>query len=41
MIALCKGKVSFTNAFSSNLNTKNPKDFPKRDGIGFILEIKS
>ena len=25
MIALCKGRGNFTNAFSSNLNTINPK----------------
>ena len=41
MIASCKGSWSFTNAFSSNLNTVNPKVFPKHDGIGFILEVNS
>ena len=41
MIALCKGKGSFTNAFSSNLNTRNLKVFPKYGGKGFILEVNS
>ena len=41
MITLCKGKVSFINAFSSNLNTINPKAFLKHDGIGFIREVNS
>ena len=41
MIALCKGKMRFTNAFSSNLNTINPKGFPKHGGIGFVLEVDS
>ena len=41
MVALCKGKVSFTNAFSSNLNTINPKGFPKHDGIGFTYKVNS
>ena len=39
MIALCKGRGSFTNVFSSNVNTINPKVFPKHGGIGFILEV--
>ena len=38
MIALCKGKVSLKNAFSSNLNTINLKGF-KPDGIKFIREV--
>ena len=41
MIALCKGMVSFTYAFFCNLNTINPKVFPKHDEIEFILEITS
>ena len=38
MIALCKEKVSLTNAFSSNLRTVNLKGF-KHYGIKFILEV--
>ena len=38
-IVLCKVIGSFTNAFSSNLNTINPKVFPKHGGIRFIFEI--
>ena len=41
MITLCKGRGSFTNTFSSNLNTINRKVFPKHGGIGFILEVNS
>ena len=40
-VALCKGRGSFTYVFSSNLNTKSLKVFPKHGGIGFILEINS
>ena len=40
-IALCEERGSFTSAFSSNLNTINPKVFPKHGGIGFILEVNS
>ena len=39
MITLCKGWGSFTNAFSSNLKTINPKVLPKHGEIGFILEV--
>ena len=39
MIALCKGRESFANTTSSNLNTINPKVFPMHGGIGFILEV--
>ena len=41
MIALCKGRGSFTNGFSSNVNTINPKVFPKHGGKRFILEVNS
>ena len=41
MIALRKGRGSFTNAFFSNLNTINQKIFPKHGGIGFIHEVNS
>ena len=30
---------SFKNLFFSNINTINPKAFPKHSGIGFILDI--
>ena len=41
MIALYKGRETFTKVFSSNRNTINPKVFPKHGGIGFILEVNS
>ena len=41
MIPWCKERGSFTNAFSSNLNTVNLKVFPKHGQIGFILEVNS
>ena len=41
LITLCKGRGSFTNTFSSNLNTRNPNVFLKHGRIGFILEINS
>ena len=41
MIALRKGRGSFTNAISSNPNTINSKVFPKHGGIGFIVEVIS
>ena len=41
MIASCKGRVSFTNALFSNLNTINLKVFPKHGGISKILEVNS
>ena len=41
MIALCKGRGSFTNVFSSNLKTINAKVFLKNDGIGFIFDVNS
>ena len=41
MIALCEGRGSFTDAFSSNLNTTNPKVFLKHGGTGFIFEVNS
>ena len=41
IVALCKGRGSFTYAFSSNLNTKGLRVFSKHGGIGFILEVNS
>ena len=41
MIALRKGRGSFTNAISSNPNTISSKVFPKHGGIGFIVEVIS
>ena len=41
MIALCQEIRSFTNTFSSNLNTINPKIFPKHGGIRFIFDFSN
>ena len=41
MIALSNGKGSSTNTFSSNMNTIDPKFFPKHGGIEFIFEVNS
>ena len=41
MVALCKGRASFTDAFFCNLNTVNPKVFPDHGRIRFIIEVNS
>ena len=40
MIASCKKRGSFTNAFSSNLNTNNLKVFPNHGGTSKDLSLR-